>query len=117
MDEEVEQPQTMKTLTAKEMKNLAKPEFAANPELFYPTAVFEKYGYSRFQCVNCGANFWRHSEDRKTCGDSNCEGKYSFIGKGTGKGAEGEKITYAEAWEGFKKALTTFSSKQVEYGK
>ena len=26
-----------------------------------------------------------------------CDGKYSFIGKGTGKG---KKVTYAEAWQG-----------------
>lgn len=107
MDEEVEQPQTMKTLTAKEMKKLAKPEFEANPELFYPTTVFEKYGFSRFKCINCGTMFWRHSEEVQTCGDSNCTGRYEFIGTGTGKGAQGEKITYADAWEGFKKALTT----------
>jgi alanyl-tRNA synthetase len=107
MDEELAEPATVKTLTAKEMKKLAKPEFEANPELFYPTKVFEKYGYSRFQCIKCGAYFWRHSEDVLTCGDSNCTGTYSFIGKGTGKGTRGEKITYAEAWEGFKKVLTT----------
>jgi len=33
--------------TAKEIKNMAKPEFAKNPEKFYPTKVFEKYGYKR----------------------------------------------------------------------
>ncbi len=34
-------------------------------------------------------------------GDSQCEGKYSFIGRGTGigRGEHGKKITYAEAWE------------------
>ena len=31
--------------TAKEIKNMAKPEFAANPEKFYPTDVFKKFGY------------------------------------------------------------------------
>ena len=44
----------------------------------------------------------------QTCGDSQCEGKYSFIGKGTGigrkkEGKEGKKITYAEAWKGFER--------------
>ena len=29
-------------------------------------------------------------------------GKYTFIGKGTGIGRKGKKITYAEAWKGFK---------------
>lgn len=43
-----------------------------------------------------------------TCGDSNCEGTYSFIGKGTGRGSKGNPITYAEVWEGFKKYLNTY---------
>ncbi|OMJ66344.1 hypothetical protein SteCoe_36834 [Stentor coeruleus] len=98
--------QTIKTLTAKEMKNLAKPEFAKNPENFYPTQVFAKFGFSRAQCKNCNTHFWRHTETQHTCGDSNCEGSYKFIGKGTGKGRKGKKITYEEAWNGFKKSFT-----------
>lgn len=36
-----------------------------------------------------------------------CVGKYTFIGKGTGIGAKGKKITYAEAWKGFERSLTS----------
>jgi alanyl-tRNA synthetase len=43
----------------------------------------------------------------QTCGDSQCEQTYSFIGRGTGKGARGNKITYADAWKGFEKSLTS----------
>ena len=89
------------------MKNLAKPEFAKNPDQFYPTQVFAKFGYSRAQCVKCGANFWRHTLQKTTCGDSNCEGSYKFIGIGTGKGRKGNKISYADAWNGFKKSFTS----------
>lgn len=71
------------------------PEFQANPEKYYPTRVFESLGFSRAQCPSSGKFYWRHSEARKTCGDSNCEGKYSFIGNGTGNG---NNITFAEAW-------------------
>ena len=39
------------------MKNLAKPEFAKNPEQFYPTQVFEKFGFTRAQCSKCHANY------------------------------------------------------------
>jgi hypothetical protein len=49
---------------------LAKPEFAANPEKFYPTKVFEKMGYSRAQCPKCEVHYWRHTEKADTCGDS-----------------------------------------------
>lgn len=82
-------------LTAKEIKNLAKPEFAASPEKFYPTVTFTNLGFHRHQCPVCGSNYWRRSEARDTCGDSNCTGKYSFIGDGAGKG---KKMTFAEAW-------------------
>ena len=34
-------------------------------------------------------------------------GKYTFIGKGTGIGTKGKKITYAEAWKGFERSLTS----------
>ena len=48
--------------------------------------TFKKLGFSRAQCPKCANYYWRHSETRKTCGDSNCEGTYSFIGNGVGKG-------------------------------
>jgi hypothetical protein len=47
MEGEEESVKTIKTLTAKEMKNLAKPEFAKEPEKYYPVNVFKKYGFSR----------------------------------------------------------------------
>ena len=86
---------TVKCLSAKEIKALVKPEFAANPELFYPVKTLGNLGFTRSQCPKCKENFWRHSDKKITCGDSNCEGEYTFIGNGFGKG---KKITYAEAW-------------------
>lgn len=74
---------------------MARPEFQANPEKFYPTKVFEGFGFHRAQCPKCTNFYWRHSETRTTCGDSNCDGKYGFIGNGLGKG---KKITFSEAW-------------------
>ena len=101
----------MSSLSAKEIKKLAKPEFAANPDRFYPTATLRSLGFHRATCPvdGCGHNYWRCSEKRTTCGDSQCEKRYSFIGLGTGKGRgpQGKKITYAEAWEGFRRSLTS----------
>lgn len=68
--------------------------------------MFKKFGFSRNQCPKCGAYYWRHTEKADVCGDSNCVGTYKFIGKGTGKGAKGQKITYAEAWKGFERSFT-----------
>lgn len=91
-------------LTTKEIKALARPEFEANPEKFYPTKTFEKLGFHRAKCPLSGCYFWRHSEERKTCGDSAYEGKYTFIGNGIGKG---KKMTFAEAWKGYEQSFTT----------
>lgn len=99
-------------LSAKQIKALARPEFSANPEKFYPTQTLRNLGFTRAHC-ECGNNYWRASEARTTCGDSNCEKKYTFIGKGTGRGDKQckdynpEKLTYSEAWAGFKRSLTT----------
>lgn len=100
----VDAEETVTCMTTKEIKALARPEFAKNPEKFYPVTTLTKLGFSRTQCPKCKNNYWRHSEKAKTCGDSNCDGKYSFIGKGSGKG---KKITYAEAWKGFEESLTS----------
>jgi hypothetical protein len=61
---------TVQCLTTKEIKALARPEFAANPEKFYPTKVFANMGYSRAQCPKCDNYYWRYSEKADTCGDS-----------------------------------------------
>jgi alanyl-tRNA synthetase len=97
----------IKCMTAKQIKKLARPEFAKNPDKFYPTTTLKKLGFERQNCPKCKNNYWRHTPDRKTCGDSNCEGAYSFIGRGTGIGRTGKKITYAEAYAGFERSLTS----------
>ena len=99
-------------LSAKEIKKLAKPEFAANPDKFYPTATLRKLGFSRASCPVCKNNYWRHTDKRDTCGDSQCVKRYTFIGVGTGRGREApgkpaQKITYAQAWDGFKRSLSS----------
>jgi hypothetical protein len=42
-----EESGTVACLTTKEIKAKARPEFAANPEKFYPTEVFKTMGYHR----------------------------------------------------------------------
>jgi hypothetical protein len=39
----------MSAMTTKELKARARPEFAAEPEKFYPVAVFAEFGFSRAQ--------------------------------------------------------------------
>eukprot|EP00744_Colponema_vietnamica_P000780 GILI01001356.1.p1 GENE.GILI01001356.1~~GILI01001356.1.p1 ORF type:complete len:965 (+),score=358.80 GILI01001356.1:48-2942(+) len=94
-------------LTTKEIKAKARPEFEANPEKFYPVETLKRFGFSRAQCPKCNNYFWRHTPAREHCGDCSCVGSYQFIGKGTGKGRNGNKVTYAQAWEGFKRSLSS----------
>ncbi len=44
-----------------------------------------------------------------TCGDSQCDKSYGFIGvgRGIGRGENGTKITYADAWKSFERSLTS----------
>jgi alanyl-tRNA synthetase len=94
----VEEAGTVKCKTTKEIKAMARPEFEANPEKFYPTKVFAEMGYSRAKCPVSGTYFWRHTDKKVTCGDSSVDGKYSFIGPGNGLSKNGKKYTYAECW-------------------
>ncbi|MCQ2819447.1 MAG: alanine--tRNA ligase [archaeon] len=105
--EKTEKVKEVQAKTSKEIKAMLRPEFEKDPDKFYPVNTFKKIGFSRNQCPHCKHYYWRHSEKQDTCGDSNCLGQYTFIGKGTGIGRKGKKITYADAWEGFRKSLTT----------
>lgn len=105
---EEEEVKVVRGLNPKEIKALARPEFAANPDKFYPTKTLRKLGYERFKCPSCDNCAWRRTPKKLTCGDSNCEKQYTFIGKGTGRGRKGgAPYTYSDAWNGFKKSLTS----------
>lgn len=45
----------------------------------YQLDYFEQEGFTRKECVSCGAHFWTRDEARETCGEPPCE-QYSFIG-------------------------------------
>lgn len=47
----------------------------------YEVELFKEKGHTRRQCSKCGLFFWTLSPDRSTCGDTTCEGGYTFIGK------------------------------------
>ncbi|TNJ30009.1 Alanyl-tRNA synthetase [Giardia muris] len=87
-------------LTAKEMKKVWRPRFHEEPERYYPTKVFEAYGYMRATCPKCGTLFWRRTETRTTCGDSECTGVYSFLQEGGS--IPDETWSMKTVWESFK---------------
>jgi alanyl-tRNA synthetase len=65
-----DEQEEVKCLSTKEIKALARPEFQANPEKFYPVETFKKLGYHRNQCDKCKNFYWRYDETQTTCGDS-----------------------------------------------
>ena len=94
-------------MTAKEIKNLVRPEFQQNYHKYYPETFFKSIGFHRHQCSKCRKFFWSKRVEDTICGDSNCLGKYTFIGRGTGIGEKGRKLTYSETWDTFEKSFTT----------
>ena len=48
-----------------EIKKIAKPKFAAEPEKYYPVTTMTKLGFSRYKCEKCGEYFWRHNDSIK----------------------------------------------------
>ncbi|MFC7234911.1 alanine--tRNA ligase [Halosegnis marinus] len=45
----------------------------------YELDYFHENGFTRSECVSCGAHFWSRDEGRETCGEPPCE-TYDFIG-------------------------------------
>jgi alanyl-tRNA synthetase len=66
----------------------------------------KRLGFSRHICPVSGNYFWRSSEERTTCGDSNVIGQYEFINNGFKKPGAPD-MTYAEAWKSFETSFTS----------
>ena len=103
-DEGVEEIQTIQAITPKELKKLVRGEFEQNYKQYYPTEIFSKIGFSRSKCEKCSKFFWAKDAKRTVCGDSMCEGKYSFIGN---RLMGGKEITIADAWKSFEESFTS----------
>jgi alanyl-tRNA synthetase len=66
--------------------------FSKDPDRYYRVALFEKLGFERRQCSECGTFFWTISGDAKLC--PSCTG-YSFIGNPPTK----KRVGYTETWK------------------
>lgn len=47
----------------------------------YKVKIFDELGHIRKQCSKCGIFFWTLDPNRTTCGETECEGGYKFIGR------------------------------------
>jgi alanyl-tRNA synthetase len=57
-----------------ELKKIFKPEQ-------YRVDLFKELGHIRSQCSKCGIFFWTLDSERNTCGETECDGGYKFIGR------------------------------------
>jgi alanyl-tRNA synthetase len=85
----------MPALPDKELKKWFFNECRKDPERHYPTRTLTELGYRRGTCTRCGTNFWSTDPGRTVCGNANCCGGFSFIGKSPAK----NRLTYTETWE------------------
>lgn len=80
-----------------EIKKIFKSWTDKEPQEFFPVEALKDLGFQRKKCKNCGRFFWEHpSRAKDVCGDTNCEGGYSFIGK-----AREENIRFTDVWKRF----------------
>ena len=63
-------------------------------ETTYPIKALRQSGYSRCECKKCRRHFWSQ-EEGDVCGDTQCSGKLTFIGKSPAK----KKIEYIDVWK------------------
>ncbi len=64
----------LKMVNKKELKKIFTPES-------YKVELFKDKGFIRKKCSNCDLSYWTLDPDRTTCGETECEGGYKFIGR------------------------------------
>ncbi|RLG21269.1 alanine--tRNA ligase [Candidatus Micrarchaeota archaeon] len=67
-----------------------------NINKYYAVDFLKQRGFERKTCKKCGARFWTKDPEREFCGEPDCVGGYSFIGKPVGK-----RLEYIESWNKF----------------
>jgi alanyl-tRNA synthetase len=63
----------------KSPKEILQERFSSEYEKYYRVELFERKGFIRKRCANCGKHFWTLRHERKICDDSTCS-PYTFIG-------------------------------------
>ncbi|MFH1506506.1 MAG: alanine--tRNA ligase [archaeon] len=86
-------------LSDKELKKWFAKQTTKKPEVYFPINTLKKLGYNRHKCKSCGKYFWSiHKGD--VCGEPECEGGYSFIGR------KHNPMDFVEVWKRFSKMLS-----------
>ena len=75
----------------------------------YDLKFFKDEGFIRKQCQKCKKHFWTQNKDQDICNDSDCLGKYTFIGKSPAK----VKLDYTSTWSKFSEVMDKFGYTEV----
>jgi alanyl-tRNA synthetase len=78
----------------KSPKEILQERFSNEFERYYRVGLFERKGFVRKTCPNCGKHFWTLRPDRKLCDDSTCS-PYTFIGDPPTK----KRLDYISSWK------------------
>ncbi len=82
----------------KSPKEILQERFSSEYEKYYGVELFEKKGFTRKKCTNCGKHFWTLRPERTICDDSTCS-PYTFIGDPPTK----KRLDYISAWKAVEK--------------
>jgi alanyl-tRNA synthetase len=78
----------------KSPKEVLQERFSSEYEKYYRVELFERKGFTRKRCTNCGKHFWTLSPEREICDDSTCS-PYTFIGDPP----TSVRLDYTSAWD------------------
>jgi len=95
-------------VSEKEIKKRINQETKTNPEKYFPVKKLKEFGFKRYQCSKCGRFFWS-AKKRDVCGDINCEGSFSFIGK-----KSKVDLDFIKVWKRFEEMFTSFGYASIK---
>jgi alanyl-tRNA synthetase len=81
----------------KQVKREFKGVASAHPDLYYPTTVLKREGFTRKTCTTCGTFFWTVNLHQTVCGDPTCSGGFRLFEDNPAK----HKMTYVQVWHRF----------------
>ncbi len=93
----------------KSPKEVLQERFSSEFEKFYRVELFERKGFVRKRCTNCGKHFWTLTPERKICDDSTCS-PYTFIGDPP----TSTRLDYIPAWRTVEKFFVKHGHTSVE---
>jgi len=82
----------------KSPKEILQERFSGEYEKYYRVELFQRKGFVRKKCTNCGKHFWTLRPAREICDDSTCS-PYTFIGDPPTK----KRLDYISSWKAVEK--------------